>query len=405
MNAHRSPTPAVVALLLLVACGTFAESVLEGEDPLGAVDDDDVAPDDDDSAPDDDDVAPDDDDSAPDDDDVAPDDDDVAPDDDDSAPDDDDSAPDDDDVAPDDDDAIPDDDDVAPDDDDVIPDDDDIAPDDDDVAPDDDDVAPDDDDAGGPVLYLEEVFSSAASTLGLGYGQATWFGDAAASPLTLDLYQPAGDTSTERPAIVWLHGGGFMSGTSANPNIVTLATAFARRGWVCVSINYRLRSAAEVAADELGTITDAVHDARAAVRWLRANETLYGIDTTRIAIGGASAGAITSLGVAYAQSLGEGTSGSPGYSSGVSAVVDFWGSLPGTWDTVMGAGEPPLIIIHGTADATVPYVEAEELADRAALVGVPYELHPLAGQGHAAWSNWADFEDWIPPFLYTHVIQ
>ena len=302
---------------------------------------------------------------------------------------------------------VDDDDSAAPDDDDdsAVDDDDSVVPDDDDVAPDDDDVAPDDDDAAGPVRYLDEVFTDVDSTTGLVYGQAEWFGDDGPSSLTLDLFQPQGDTETDRPAIVWIHGGGFHSGTSAHVALVILAEAFARRGWVCVSINYRLRAEEEVQDDPLGTITDAVHDARAAVRWLRANAATYGIDTTRIAIGGGSAGAVTSLGVAYADKLGEGDSGNPGPSSEVSAVVDFWGMLPGPWDQVIEAGEAPMIIIHGTADATVPYAEAEELEARALEVGLPYELHPLDGQGHAAWDNLALFEAWIPPFLYAHVIE
>jgi acetyl esterase/lipase len=313
---------------------------------------------------------------------------------------------DDDDVTSDDDDVVGDDD--SADDDDVVGDDDSADDDDsgdDDDTGDDDDATGDDDDTTGPVRYLDEVFTGIDETPGIAYGSAVWFGDTDRTPLTLNLFEPAGDTEQARAALVWIHGGGFVAGSASQTQITAVAEAFTRRGYVCVSINYRLRTAAEFSDQPTDTIRDAVHDGRAAVRWMRANAATYRIDPDRIGIGGGSAGAITSLGVAYADQFGEGDSGSAGFSSDVRAVVDFWGSLPGANDTMMEAGEAPLIIIHGTEDVTVPYAEAEELVARAQEVGVPYSFHPLQGQGHGAWGNQEQFAEWIPPFLYEHVIE
>ena len=69
--------------------------------------------------------------------------------------------------------------------------------------------------------------------------------------------------------------------------------------------------------------------------------------------------------------------------------------------TKMETGEPPLLIIHGTADTVVPYTEAQKLVDRATAVGIPYELHTLEGTGHAAWQYIEDYITWIAPFFYN----
>ena len=58
--------------------------------------------------------------------------------------------------------------------------------------------------------------------------------------LKMDIYEPAGDTATARPAIVWVHGGSFSSGDKTSGEIVFEATEMAKKGYVSVSINYRL---------------------------------------------------------------------------------------------------------------------------------------------------------------------
>jgi acetyl esterase/lipase len=256
----------------------------------------------------------------------------------------------------------------------------------------------------GKTRYADTVFSAATTQSGIQYGASVPFGGSSASPLVLDLYEPAGDTASLRPVLVWIHGGGFVSGTPTDGQIPRLARSLALRGYVSVSITYRLRTPATFNADQAGGIRDAVHDARAAVRWVRANSRAFRFDTTRIAFVGSSAGAITALFSAYDQSITEGTSGSPGLSSRVKTVVDFWGMLPQAADSVMQAGEPPLLIIHGTEDTTVPYAEAQQLVARATQVGIPHRLVTLTGQGHAAWNNVPLFERELTQFLYQRLI-
>lgn len=258
--------------------------------------------------------------------------------------------------------------------------------------------------AGPAVRFRDTVFTATASQVGIQYGASVPFGGSTPAPLLLDLYEPTGDTASRRPALVWIHGGGFVSGTRTDGQIPRLARSMALRGYVSVSISYRLRTPAAFNADPTGGIRDAVHDARAAVRWLRANSAALRVDTARIAFVGSSAGGITALFGAYEDAWGEGSSGSAGYSSNVRIVVDFWGMLPEGADSVMQAGEPPLLIFHGTEDATVPFPEAQQLVARATQVGIPHRLVSLTGQGHAAWNNVFLFESEMSPFLFQHLI-
>lgn len=255
------------------------------------------------------------------------------------------------------------------------------------------------DDVRGDTRYVDTVFNAATTQTGIAYGASVPAGGTSASPLLLDLYTPTGDTAAARPVLVWIHGGGFVSGTRTDGQIPRLARSMALRGYVSVSISYRLRSPSAFNADPTSGIRDAVHDARAAVRWVRANSVALKLDTTRIAVVGSSAGGVTALFAAYDDAWGEGASGNPGFSSDFVAVVSFWGSLPAAADSVMQAGEPPLLIFHGTEDMTIPFFEAEQLVARALQVGLTHRLVTLTGQGHAAWNNVPLFEAELTPFL------
>lgn len=250
----------------------------------------------------------------------------------------------------------------------------------------------------GPTRYIDPVFAEVEVESAVQYGESVPFGAEDPAPLLLDRYTPAGDTATDRPAIVWIHGGGFVIGTRTEPGLVYWAEAFAQRGYVNVSISYRLRSSEDYNADPIGAITDATEDAGTAIAWLRNNADELGIDADRIAVGGTSAGAVTALFLAYVAP-----------SDGVfqpSAVVDYWGSLPGTeLDQTIQTGESPLFIVHGTEDQRVPYAEAEELAARADEVGLPYEFYPLQGAGHSAYQPARAYDDELASFLFEHVVQ
>ncbi len=233
-----------------------------------------------------------------------------------------------------------------------------------------------------PLRYRDQVFPNVSATNDLTYGRAPLL-DGTPVDLKLDLYQPRGDTVARRPAYVWIHGGGFTAGDKSSG--AARASYMARLGYVTVSINYRLLSPDGCGGDRepppicTQAVIAAQHDAQAAVRWLRANAATYRIDTDRIAVGGASAGAVTSLAVAW-RSEDPGDSGNPGPSSRARAVVSVSGGVP--TNEYIDAGDSPALFIHGTADQTVFYDWAASNAGAMISAGVPVVLQPLEGAGH-----------------------
>lgn len=251
----------------------------------------------------------------------------------------------------------------------------------------------------GSGRYASELFAGVTTTANLAYGSSTPSGAGAPATLRLDLFEPAGDTASNRPLVVLVHGGGFISGNRNDANLVELARRLARRGFVTASISYRLRSEIQAISDPVGTIRDAVDDAKAAVRWLRSQAATYRLDVTRFAIGGASAGGFTAMGVAYLE--GEGNSGTPGESSAVRAVASFWGGMLDVNE--LEAGEAPVFLVHGTADAVVPYSASTSVQARAQAVGVPVELRTMTGAGHTHWLPMGEYVDWFSAFLRLHL--
>jgi acetyl esterase/lipase len=250
-----------------------------------------------------------------------------------------------------------------------------------------------------PMRYRDLVFTTVTTTAGVTYGNAV---NQSGNPVTLqlDVYRPANDTNTKRPAIVWVHGGGFSGGNRASGEIVDEATAFAKKGYVNVSISYRLTpggcSAGGPTPECLIAIRDAQHDAQAAVRFLRANATTYGVDADRIAIAGTSAGAITAMNVAAAPD-DPGDSGNPGFSSAVQAAVALSGAK------IYGRFEPtdaPVHLFHGTNDALVPYQWAVSTRDEARAAGLFAYLTTYEGEGHVPYQHRDEIIDQTSNFLY-----
>jgi acetyl esterase/lipase len=234
----------------------------------------------------------------------------------------------------------------------------------------------------GQLRYRDQVFAGATATNDLTYGSAP---DASGNPvaLKLDLYQPTGDTIAKRPALVWVHGGGFTMGDKSSGR--ARATFFARLGYVAVSINYRLLSpdgcGGNPEPSEIcrNAALAAQHDAQAAVRWLRANAATYRIDPTRIAMAGASAGAVTSV-LAATHSEDPGTSGNPGHPSNIRGAVSVSGGMP--TNELIDGGDAPTLFIHGTEDNVVPFDWALQNAAALYNAGVFTVLEPLEGAGH-----------------------
>jgi len=137
--------------------------------------------------------------------------------------------------------------------------------------------------------------------------------------LVLDVYAPQTSAAKALPAILMVHGGGWRSGDRSHNN--TLAGHLAAKGFVAIPVEYRLSTEALYPA--------AVHDVKAAIRWMRANARAYHIDPKRIAILGFSAGGQLAalVGSTNGNAAFEGSGGYATYTSDVQAIVDIDGVL------------------------------------------------------------------------------
>ena len=241
-----------------------------------------------------------------------------------------------------------------------------------------------------PLRYRDAVFANVTVTSDVVYGNAV---DPQGKNVTLELdsYVPTGDTATNRPAIVWVHGGSFCCGDKTSPELVDEATTFAKEGYVNVSVNYRLSTTGCTASGGGGScidaIVDATQDAQAAVRFLRKNAKAYGIDSSRIAIGGSSAGAITALDVAYSDETVDSSGSNQGYSSTVQAAMSLSGAaLYGSMDST----DAPALDFHGTADPLVPYAWATSTNQQALAKGLQSYLVTWDGDGHVPYLQHRD---------------
>lgn len=234
-----------------------------------------------------------------------------------------------------------------------------------------------------------------------------------ARPLELDLHLPAGPGPA--PVVVFLHGGGWRLGSrhSGGPAFPgsTLFERVARAGIAVASVDYRLSGEAVWPAQ--------LHDARAAVRWLRARAGELGVDPDRVAAWGESAGGHLAalLGLVTDPAL-EGDVGITGPSGSVVAVAAWYpptdlagfagdaGADPADPATreaqLLGAppsavpqraaqasplshvtaGAPPVLLLHGRADRFVPCVQSQRLAEALVAAGADVDLRTYEGADH-----------------------
>ena len=261
---------------------------------------------------------------------------------------------------------------------------------------------------------------SSTHVYGEGLQHSTW-GGGTTSPvaLQLDLFEPQG-APAGRPALVIIHGGAFRDGSRTQAQLVSFAEYFTSRGWVCISIDYRLLKdrgtlpsqwvryvqdeVLPASRDQAAALYPAARDAKAAVRWLYANAAAYQINTDYVTAMGGSAGAYLAivLGVTDPEDFRDEVPASAdptlatthlNQPSRVRTVIDHWGglehlrilqALDGRFR--FDASDAPMSIVHGTNDATVPFTEAEALRDAYVSTGVPFAFHPLVGFGHGPWT-------------------
>lgn len=234
----------------------------------------------------------------------------------------------------------------------------------------------------------------------------------------LDLYIPTAGTGPF-PVVIMVHGGGFMFGDKADGAGLTGVDQLLAAGYAVASINYRLSAEAQYPAQ--------IYDAKASVRFLRANAGKYNLDPENFGAWGASAGGnlVSLLGTTCGVAELEGDLGNAEQSSCVQAVVDWFGpidflkmdeqfagtsceqshnaanspesklvgaeiqSVPELVKTTnpmnyIDATDSPFFIENGTADCNIPPVQNKDLADAlTAAIGADKVTYvSLEGAGH-----------------------
>jgi acetyl esterase/lipase len=231
----------------------------------------------------------------------------------------------------------------------------------------------------------------------------------------LDLYLPEETPTALLPLIVHIHGGGWMGGSKFPCPVVGMV----REGYAVASVEYRFSQKAKFPAQ--------IQDCQAAIRWLRANAVKYHLDPEKVGVVGGSAGGHLSALVGTAG--GTGTfppiGGNEDQSDRVQAVCNIFG--PADFTTVVqqaaadsnvtnvfefnspkdpyslligvpletreksrvvspvtyiSTDDPPILILHGTHDALVPYAQSVQFAAELMAQGVPVWLQTLPGAGH-----------------------
>lgn len=220
--------------------------------------------------------------------------------------------------------------------------------------------------------------------------------------LLLDVWTPPAG-SGPRPLLVLIHGGAFVGGSRTSYDGVALD--FARRGFVVASIDYRLRLASDPDLQNAGA-RDGIIDGMEAVRYLKANATTYGIDTTRIGAIGNSAGGVIALGLALAEDTAP-----PGplaaYSPTIDAAVSTGAHLtPGLDQLALTADDSPVLLFNHEQDpAAGPAEYAFETCAAVRASGNTCDFRVQPGTGHTSYvyggtTFWpAD----TGPFLWQHL--
>ena len=272
-------------------------------------------------------------------------------------------------------------------------------------------------------MYRELVFPQVTVGRNGYYGPAVT-GSHRDKAFLFDLYRPAeggprpaeeSRKSEVRPLIIWMHGGGFRFGSKRALGIRSWCTDFARRGYVCAAINYRMNRKNTLFhfKNMVAGCYDAVEDARMAVAWFKRHAGELGIDTTRIVLAGNSAGGMIALQAAYsrpedlrrlagdtadvAMRQGSGTRAEEGGSQAewtaatlrqdnVAAVINFWGALFDTrW---LANARVPIVGVHGSKDKIVIpgrrnlFAGSQAIHESADSLAIPNRVRIFEGYSH-----------------------
>lgn len=224
-----------------------------------------------------------------------------------------------------------------------------------------------------------------------------------------DLYlPPMFEPGRKYPAVVIIHGGGWTGGDKGARREINIGTTLVSHGYVCLSINYAL------AKPGSPTFPQNIQDCKRAVRWLRKNADRLQLDADQIgAIGGSAGGHLTALLAVSGPEVGLDPAEDAEYSCRIQAAVPMYphcasswegqvppkpypslpmfaapqAEAPELWDSAspikqLSKDDPPLLILHGTADKTTPLDQSTRFHEAAQQAGVDSELVIIEGAPH-----------------------
>jgi acetyl esterase/lipase len=246
-----------------------------------------------------------------------------------------------------------------------------------------------------PKRYIDPIFENVTVQKDILFDEVINF-KGETEKLHLDIYTPDNDTQTNRPVILWIHGGGFRIGNDKSQSyIVKMATEFAKRGYVCISIDYRVRT--NPREDKPGTLTQALEDAMSGLNWIRENRDDLKIDKSKIIVGGGSAGGILAVNLCYKDQ----TDSEKWDKRGIVGLINLWGSPDESYTMFeIDKKDPPTIIVHGTSDELVPYNNSVFLTNELEKKGVKNKLVTIEGAGHTPVAHMNDFIMDIAEFIF-----
>jgi acetyl esterase/lipase len=213
--------------------------------------------------------------------------------------------------------------------------------------------------------------------------------------VTLDIYLPKNPPTGKLPCIITVHGGGWRNGDKNK--FARFASKFAEKGFAAACIGYRL-------IPEVG-VPQCIEDAKASVRWVRANAKKYNIDPDRFGAFGGSAGAhlVAMLGTSFKVDKLEGDGGNKGVSSRVHAVVAMatpadmtaFSRFSKTTEiaklispvTYVDKDSAKFLLIHARGDGLVPYKQSILLQDKLTKAAVAVQLITIENKSHAFWNG------------------
>ena len=278
--------------------------------------------------------------------------------------------------------------------------------------------------------YLDEVFTNVLKTEDVVYGNAPdlpfiflfeW--NTVDIDLDMDIYEPEGDSESQRPVIIFFHAGAFFSGHNELDDVYSLSISAAKRGYVAINVNYRLGLNIISTYSGERAVYRGMQDASAVVRYLREFHQELRIDPEQIFLWGSSAGSFISLHLAYSDederpesSYGSGNDPDLGcidcsgnnyeHNSKPNAIVSCWGAI-GDLDWIDSDDNIPAIMFHGTSDLVVPYdyglpftinialpvvYGSSQIHDKLNSLGIQNELYLEEGEPHEYWGtlngNW-----------------